>query len=153
MEPIKTCSNLEFDVIYDDGTKHHVCEGVLFEVASETVTFHNGTNRLSVLFAASEASMETIGLLGLAKVFAKHLYEGAESCFALPVIDQIIETFGFSRDQNEATFRLGQLDMKACILEMLRDEAIDSIEDNWYGLNTAVKLVESMEVPYADARE
>ena len=143
-------AGVEFDVLYDDGTKHHVCEGILFEVTGEEVIFHNGTNRLSVLFAASEASMETIGLLGLAKVFAHHLYEGAESCFALPVINQIVETFGFSSEQNKATFRLGQMDMKQSIVDMLRDVSDVRASNLRPGLSLAASMVESMEVPDAD---
>lgn len=73
METIKASQNTEFDVIYDDGTRHHVAEGVLFEVENERVTFHNGTNRAVVLFASMEALFEVIDLLGLTEVLEKYL--------------------------------------------------------------------------------
>lgn len=65
MEKIKTSANVEFDVIYADGTRHHVTEGVLFEVENERIVFHNGTNRLAVMLAAIETAAEVIGSLGL----------------------------------------------------------------------------------------
>ena len=61
MEAIKTSKNVEFDVIYADGTRHHVNEGVLFEVEGEKITFHNGTDRAAVLIAAAEAAAEVVG--------------------------------------------------------------------------------------------
>ena len=75
MNVVKTSSNVEFDVIYADGTKLRVKEGVLFGVEDECVIFHNGTSRLSVLFAAAEGAMEAIAALGHAKTYAKYLFD------------------------------------------------------------------------------
>ena len=61
METIKTSQNVEFDVIYADGTRHHVSEGVLFGVENERIVFHNGTDRPEVIVAATEAAAEVIG--------------------------------------------------------------------------------------------
>lgn len=61
MEAIKTSKNVEFDVIYADGTRHHVSEGVLFEVKDDKFTFHNGTDRAEVLVAVAEAAAEAVG--------------------------------------------------------------------------------------------
>lgn len=61
MEAIKTSKNVEFDVIYADGTRHHVSEGVLFEVRDDKFTFHNGTDRAEVLIAVAEAAAEAVG--------------------------------------------------------------------------------------------
>lgn len=44
MEPIKTSKNVEFDVIYADGTRSHVREGILFEADGSSMVFHNGTS-------------------------------------------------------------------------------------------------------------
>lgn len=55
METIKTTKNLEFDVIYADGTRHHVKEGILFSVEDEAIIFHNGTDRPEVFVAVIEA--------------------------------------------------------------------------------------------------
>lgn len=65
METIKTSKNVEFDVIYADGTRRHVTEGVLFEVENEKIVFHNGTDRPEVMIAAAEASSEIVGRMGL----------------------------------------------------------------------------------------
>ena len=65
MEEIKTCSNVEFDVIYADGTRRHVTEVILFEVENEKIVFHNGTDRPEVMIAAAEASSEIVGRMGL----------------------------------------------------------------------------------------
>ena len=60
METIKTTRNLEFDVIYADGTRHHVKEGVLFGVENEKIILHNGTSRLEVVFAVAETILEML---------------------------------------------------------------------------------------------
>lgn len=65
MEAIKTSENVEFDVIYADGTRHHVSEGVLFEVKDNKLTFHNGTDRAAALIAVSEAAAEVVGAMEL----------------------------------------------------------------------------------------
>lgn len=60
METIKTTENLEFDVIYADGTRHHVKEGILFGVEDEKIIFHNGTDRPEVIFAVAETIVEIL---------------------------------------------------------------------------------------------
>lgn len=65
MEAIKTSENVEFDVIYADGTRHHVSEGVLFEVKDNKLTFHNGTDRAAALIAVAEAAAEVVGAMEL----------------------------------------------------------------------------------------
>lgn len=49
-----------FDVIYADGNRRRVKEGVLFEVEDEKINFHNGTNRPEVIFAVFRAAHEVI---------------------------------------------------------------------------------------------
>ena len=65
MATIKTSENIEFDVIYADGTRRHVAEGVLFEVENEKIVFHNGTNRPEVIIATAEAAAEVLGRIEL----------------------------------------------------------------------------------------
>ena len=65
METINTSTNVEFDVIYADGTRHHVTEGILFGVENERIVFHNGTDRPAVMIAAAEAASEVLGRMGL----------------------------------------------------------------------------------------
>ena len=73
MEVIKTTANLEFDIIYADGTRKRVHEGILFEAEGDTLTFHNGTDRRNVLFAAAEGALEVICMLGLGEEFIKYM--------------------------------------------------------------------------------
>ena len=61
MDAIKTSENVEFEVIYADGTRHHVNEGILFEVQNNQFTFHNGTDRAEVLISVAEAAAEAVG--------------------------------------------------------------------------------------------
>lgn len=61
MEAFKTSKKVEFDVIYADGTRRHVTEGILFEVENERIVFHNGTDRPEVVVASAEAVAEVIG--------------------------------------------------------------------------------------------
>ena len=65
METIKTSSNVEFDVIYADGTRKRVPEGILYEAeASGDMIFHNGTDRPGVLLAAAETALVSLHGLG-----------------------------------------------------------------------------------------
>ena len=65
MEEIKTSTNVEFDVIYADGTRKRVTEGILFGVENERIIFHNGTDRPEVVIAVVEAAAEVIGNMNL----------------------------------------------------------------------------------------
>lgn len=65
MEAIKTSSNVEFEVIYADGTRKRVEEGILFGVEGEHIIFHNGTNRLEVLLSVAESACAVIGKIRL----------------------------------------------------------------------------------------
>jgi len=52
-------SKTDFIVKYGDGTQHEVNEGILIEANPDnSVTFHNGTDRPEVLFAATFALFE-----------------------------------------------------------------------------------------------
>ena len=65
MEVIKADNNTEFDVLYSDGTKNHVQEGLLLECKDNTIFLHMGTNRANVIFAAIESLFEFVIMLGL----------------------------------------------------------------------------------------
>ena len=73
METIKTSKNTEFDVIYADGTRRHVTEGVLFEVENERIVFHNGTDRPAVMIAVAEAASEIVGNMRLPEDMAAEI--------------------------------------------------------------------------------
>lgn len=73
MDAIKTSNDVQFDVLYADGTKHHAKEGVLFEADGDQMIFHLGTSRPEVLFAVAEALTETIDAMGLSDAFLRYL--------------------------------------------------------------------------------
>lgn len=65
METIKSSKNVEFDVIYANGSRLRVKEGMLFGVEDESIIFHNGTSRPEVAIAVAEAACEVIGAMQL----------------------------------------------------------------------------------------
>lgn len=75
MEAFKTSKNAEFDVIYADGTRRRVTEGILFEVENERIVFHNGTDRPEVVVAVVEAAAEVIGNMNFPMDLAQTILE------------------------------------------------------------------------------
>lgn len=73
METIKKAKNVEFDVIYDDGTVKHVPEGILFEADGDQMRIHCGTNRDEVIFTVSMALIGFIEANGRTKEFKEYL--------------------------------------------------------------------------------
>ena len=124
MEVIKTTPNLEFDVIYADGVRKRVREGVLFEAETDgSILFHNGSDRPAVLLAATETALVALsrrgpGLLALAVGMAI----SEESCAALRELSSWAdEIFGDRSAYDKAAFRLGQMDMQQSVVQMLMD--------------------------------
>ena len=86
MEPIKLSKNVEFEVIYEDGTRKRVREGILFEAEGGHMILHNGTDRevvfVSVLEACAEVMCETgrfVTLIGCLGRMEKMLVEAVET--------------------------------------------------------------------------
>lgn len=52
--------------------------------------------------------------------------------------------------EKQSIFRLGQMDMKASVSDMLRDAAANAMDETRWGLIRAADLVKEMEVPHAD---
>lgn len=78
-----------------------------------------------------------------------HLARNApiESFFDAHVMDDQVQE---SDKEKKAVFRLGQLDMKFSILDILRAAANNAADESRTGLIVAANMVESMEVPHAD---
>ena len=74
MDAIKTTNNLEFDVIYGDGTRKHVEEGVMIEAQGKNLILHWGSNRRVLLYASIEVLLETIEELGLSEECNRYLF-------------------------------------------------------------------------------
>lgn len=146
MEIIKTSSNVEFDVIYADGTRRRVKEGVLHEAEANEIIFHNGTADPAVIIASAEDILKTLKNMGagLALLSVK-MHLTPESTEVLRELvwfaDDLLNN---SSADKQGIFRLGQMDMKQSVLDMLRDVAEESLDECRCGLIQAVNLVESI---------
>lgn len=77
MESIKTCKNVEFDVIYDDGTRRRVKEGVLIESSiGQQPILHNATDEPAVWFSAVESLLLAIDECGAMPALIKYIMTG-----------------------------------------------------------------------------
>lgn len=112
MEVIKATPNLEFDVIYADGTRKRVREGILWEVDNDAITFHMGTSRLSVLFTIVEDALRFVDFIHMIPLLSDYLMQS-------PVAEPFEKLLGMARAQQQAIFRLGQMDMRESIADML----------------------------------
>ena len=134
MAVIKRASNVEFDVIYDDGTRRRVKEGVLHEVENEEIIFHNGTDRAEVWIAVAEDMLKAINAVP----------NGIESLMAGMAIDDktvnvvtkmrkmlraVCELEKEESAEKKAVFRLGQMDMRESVLVLLRDNPYTDPEE------------------------
>lgn len=82
MEAIKTSENVEFDVIYADGTRKHVAEGILIEAEGYRLTLHCGTSRASVVFATGEAlAVAIVAMKASLKLKRRYLFRIAKVLF------------------------------------------------------------------------
>lgn len=152
METIKTTPNLEFDVIYADGTKRHVTEGILFE-ASPTgdLLFHNGTDRPELLLAATETALVALSNIGpglevLAYGMALDEAPSAALKRLAKAASDVMHLYGVDK---QSCFRLGQKDMQASVMDMLLDTAAKMPANGMVGptLRIAADMVKNMEVP------
>lgn len=116
MEIIKKDTNTEFDVIYSDGERLHVSEGVLWSVEDNVITFHNGTSRLNVLFAAIEDAINVVDCIGFIEPLTDYLFSPPDSVGCKKMLTAV------SGDKT-AAFRLGQMDMQQAAADMLVDLA------------------------------
>ena len=153
MEVLKITENMEFDVIYADGARRHVAEGVLYEANGGEIIFHKGTSRPEVIIAAAEDVLKYLNLIGPG---LKALAVGA--CLSEDARDALWELVTYSleildpeRPVKQAIFRLGQKDMQASACAMLRTMADAAAPSLSTGLNIAADLVEELEVMNADA--
>lgn len=152
MEVIKITPKLEFDVIYADGTKRHVAEGILFE-AEDTgaMIFHNGTDRPEVLLSAAEVALVALANIGPGlEALALGMALTDEPRAALKRLAKTAgDLLNIYRADKQATFRLGQKDMQASVVDMLLDKASKMPGDGMVGstLRIAADMVKNMEVP------
>ena len=126
MEVIKKANNVEFDVIYDDGTRRRVTEGVLHEVENEEIIFHNGTDRAEVWLAAAEDMLKYLSDVpnGIESLMAGMAVDDSTVKIVTKmrkVLKAVCELEKEESAEKKAIFRLGQMDMRESVLALLRD--------------------------------
>ena len=128
METIKESPNVEFEVIYADGERKRVPEGVLLGVEEDgSITLHNGTDCAAVWFAAADGMLVAIDACNALPVFVRNRMQDPVSFQALKALaEEVSRRLGKS---DEATFRLGQMDMRESTADML-EELSKEIADN-----------------------
>lgn len=149
MEAIKTSKKVEFDVIYSDGTRRRVHEGVLFEVEDDQMIFHNGTRRAQVWFAAAESALFLIEGMGLLRIFSEYIRSDPEDRDTLRIVTKLSGARQrIASAEQQAVFRLGQKDMQESVMLMLRDAVAQLPSDSVVGaaLMAAADLVKDLEV-------
>ena len=147
MEKDKISENVEFDVLYADGTSRRVMEGILFEVENDTMIFHNGTSRGTVLFATAESALHLIDSIGLTKLFWHYLRSDPDDEEILRIINRLADVREISAtSMNQSLFRLGQMDMQASVVAALRDQAAVIGGQTGAELSEAADAVEQMEI-------
>lgn len=147
METIKKGPNVEFEVIYADGERKRVPEGVLLGVEEDgSITLHNGTDCSAVWFAAADGMLVDIHSCNAMPVFVMNRMQDPVSFLVLKAFaEEVSRRLGKS---DEATFRLGQMDFQQCAADALED-ASKSIENGLVSLAflQAAALIRDMEIP------
>lgn len=127
MRMIKESKNVEFDVLYDDGTRKRVKEGVLHEVENEEIIFHNGTDRAEVWIAAAEDMLKALsgvsgGIESLMVGMAADDKCGKAVARMRGMLRAVHELEKEESAEKRAVFRLGQMDMQESVIAMLEDQ-------------------------------
>ena len=147
METIKESPNVEFEVIYADGERKRVPEGVLYGVEENgSITLHNGTDCAAVWFAVAGGTLVGLNACNALPAFVLNRLTDTESFHALKKLAEEVHRRIWLR--KPATFRLGQLDFQQCAADMLEDISKE-VEDSTVSAAflQAAALVRDMKVP------
>lgn len=147
METIKESPNVEFDVIYADGERKRVPEGVLFGVEEDnSMVLYNGTDCSAVWFAAADAMLVALNTCDALPKFVLLSLAETESFNALKKLaEEVLRRIWLN---TPATFRLGQMDFQQSAADMLEDVSKQT-EDGLVAsaFLQAAALVRGMEIP------
>lgn len=146
METIKTSPNVEFDVIYADGTRKRVREGVLLEAeATGYIILHNATDRPAVWCAATETMLMALYACNALPVLATGMTFATEAFATLKCLTELANQILYTN--KPATFQLGQMDFQQCAADML--EAVSKEASGLIAstLLHAAALVRDMKIP------
>ena len=147
METIKESPNVEFEVIYADGERKRVPEGVLLGVEEDgSITLHNGTDCAAVWFAAADGMLVALNACNALPAFTRNRMHDPVSFQALKAL--AVEVNRRLGKSDEATFRLGQMDQRESAADMLEDVSKQA-EDGLVAAAflQAAALVRDMEIP------
>ena len=146
METIKESPNVEFEVIYADGERRRVSEGVLLGVEEDgSITLHNGTDCAAVWFAAADGMLVALNACNALPAFTRNRMQDPVSLEALKALaEEVNRRLGKS---DAATFRLGQMDMRESVADMLEDAAKQADGLVASTLLHASALVRDMKIP------
>ena len=147
METLKVSPNVEFEVIYADGEKTRVQEGILFGLDDEgDMILHNGTDEPAVWLAAAEILLEALWESGCLKVLAKGMLNHIPGPYAAASAFAGVVRL-LSGSDGPAIFRLGQMDFQQCAADMLEDAAKQADGLVATTLLHASALVRDMKIP------
>lgn len=147
METIKESPNVEFEVIYADGERKRVPEGVLYGVEEDgSITLHNGTDCAAVWFAVAGGTLVGLNACNALPAFVLNRLTDTQSFHALKKLaEEVLRRIWL---KTPATFRLGQMDFQQSAADMLEDVSKET-EDEIVSaaLLQAAALVRDMKVP------
>lgn len=147
METIKKSPNVEFEVIYADGERKRVPEGVLFGVEEDnSMVLHNGTDCSAVWFAAADTMLVALNACDALPEFVLLSLTETESFNAMKKLAEEVHRRIWLN--TPATFRLGQMDFQQSAADMLEDVSKQT-EDGLVAsaFLQAAALVRGMEIP------
>lgn len=147
METIKESPNVEFEVIYADGERRRVQEGVLLGVEEDgSITLHNGTDCAAVWFAAADGMLVALNACNALLAFTRNRMQDPVSFQALKTLaEEVNRCLGKS---DAATFRLGQMDFQQVAVDIL-ENAADQAESGWLSnvYLQAAALIRDVKIP------
>lgn len=147
METIKESPNVEFEVIYADGERKRVPEGVLYGVEEDgSITLHNGTDCAAVWFAVAGGTLVALNACNALPAFVLSRLTDTQSFHALKKLaEEVLRRIWLN---TPATFRLGQMDFQQSAADMLEDVSKQT-EDGLAAsaFLQAAALVRGMEIP------
>ena len=149
MNKIKTCKNLEFEVLYDDGTRKRVKEGVLHEVENEEIIFHNGTDRPEVWIAAAEDMLKALAEVpGAIESLMVGMAADDKCTKAVTrmrgMLRAVHELEKEESAEKRSIFRLGQMDMLESVITLLEKRKQKSIQLDVLTLNPVIRELKHM---------
>ena len=147
MEAIKVSPNVEFEIIYADGERKRVPEGVLYGVEEDgSITLHNGTDCAAVWFAVTGGMLIALNDSNALPAFVLNRLLDPNAFYAMKKLaEEVLRNIWLD---TPATFRLGQMDFQQVAVDILEDAA-DQAESGWLSnvYLQAAALIRDVKIP------